>query len=152
VQLTWSEPMDPSTTQNIKNYDIADPDKDSDIDIRITGAMASADGKTVVLTTSPQSNTVYQITATNIRAMFDDFFIDPMRATVQFHGIPPDDTTAPHVVSIVSVGGTSVLVTFNEPLREESADPANFVISPAINVVDAKLTEQQNQILLTTGA
>ena len=151
VLLTFSEPMDRTTTENIANYDIADPDEDSDIDIRITGATASADGRTVVITTTPQQNTVYEITVTNIRAIRDDFYLDPMRNTATFHGIPPADSVPPVVVSVVSASDTSLLVTFSEPITIESADPANFIISPALAVLSAELTGQENQVLLTTA-
>jgi len=151
VLLTFSEPMDRSTAENIANYSISDPDEDVDVDIAITGATASADAKTVLLTTTPQQNIEYKITATNIRAIRDDFLIDPMRNTAVFHGIPPADAARPAVVSAVSASDTSVLVTFSEALRVESAAAANFSIAPGLAVLDATLTAQENQILLTTA-
>jgi len=150
VLLTFSEPMDRASLENIANYSISDPDEDLDVDISITGATASADGKTVLLTTTPQQNVEYEITATNIRAMRDDFFIDPAHNTAVFRGIPAPDAVRPTVLSAVSASDTSVLVTFSEPLRVESAAAANFGISPNLAVLDATLAAQENQILLVT--
>lgn len=151
VLLTFSEPMSEESLEDIANYAISDPDDDQDIDIRITGATASADGKTVVLTTTAQQNVEYEITATNIRARSDDFYIDPARNSAVFRGIPPADVDRPIVVSAVSASDTTVLVTFSEPLRVESAAAANFSVTPNLAVLGAELAKQENQILLTTG-
>lgn len=152
VKLTFSEPTDPATSENVANYSITDPDTDVDVDITILGAVASADGRSVVLTTTPQKNILYQVVATNIRGTGGEFFIDPSRNSAIFQGIPEDDDEPPRVVSAVSVNDESVLVTFSEPLRIESANAANFQISPDLNVIDAALTAQEDQILLTTSA
>jgi cysteine-rich repeat protein len=152
VKLTFSEPTDPATSENVANYSITDPDTDIDVDITILGAVASADGRTVVLTTTPQKNILYQVVVTNIRGIGGQFFIDPSRNFAIFQGIPEDDDEAPRVVSAVSVNDESVLVTFSEALRIESANAANFEISPDLDVTDAALTAQEDQILLTTSA
>jgi hypothetical protein len=77
--------------------------------------------------------------------------VDPTRNLANFYGIPSDDEIPPTVLSVVSTGNTTILVTFSEPVRPESADPANFTIAPELSIVSAVLTEQQNQILLTTA-
>lgn len=153
VMLTFSEPMSRASLENIANYSITDPDGavDPDLDIRIVSATASADGRSVVLTTTPQSNILYQVVVTNVRGENGDFFLDPTRNTATFQGIPTLDAAAPRVLSAVSVSDESVLVTFNEPLRIESANAANFSISPALTVREAALTAREDQIFLTTS-
>ena len=67
VQLTFSEPMNRASLENVANYSFTDPDTDTDVDIRILSAVASVDNRRVVLTTTPQQNILYQVVATNIR-------------------------------------------------------------------------------------
>jgi cysteine-rich repeat protein len=150
VMLKFSEPATSESLQNAANYAILDPDTDQDIDIQITGAVASSDGRRVVLTTTPQSNMLYRVVANNIQSTGGDFYIDPDRNHADFQGIAPNDEAPPRVVSAVSASDTTVLVTFNEPLRAESADAGNFVLSPSLQVLDAVQTEYQTQMLLTT--
>lgn len=152
VVLTFSEPATGESLGNIANYAILDPDDDTDIDIRVLGAAASGDGRRVTLTTTPQSNVLYRIVATNIQSAGGAFFIDPTRNSAEFQGIPPLDDTPPRVVSAVSASDRSVLVTFSEKLRADAADPAKFAISPTLDVLGASLTPQENQVLLTTAA
>jgi hypothetical protein len=151
ILLTFSEPMDTTTTQNISFYRIADPDTDVDLDISITGAVAGSGGKTVTLTTTPQKNIRYELIATNLRAQRDNFYIDPTHDTGVFWGIGAPDTTGPRLVSAVSVGDTSIILTFSEPVRAESASASNFTISPSLAVTGAMLTSQDTQIVLTTA-
>jgi cysteine-rich repeat protein len=151
VMLTFSEPATEASLETVANYVIVDPDDDTDIDIQVIGAVASADGRRVTLTTTAQSNISYRVIATNIQSVGGEFFIDSTRNSAVFQGIPADDVAAPRVVSAVSASQTTVLVTFSERLRVESADAASFTISPPLAVLDAALTAQENQILLATA-
>ena len=44
-------------------------DRSKDVDIAILSAVASADGRTVVLTTTPQENLQYELSVINIKAL-----------------------------------------------------------------------------------
>jgi hypothetical protein len=70
VLLTFSTEMDRATAENAAFYEIADPDGNTDIDIRITGATLGADFRTVVLGTSPQENLEYRVRVTNVERRF----------------------------------------------------------------------------------
>jgi hypothetical protein len=70
ILLTFSNQMDQATTENIDYYEIADPDGNTDIDIRITGATLQPDLTTVILETTPQANIEYTIRVTNVQRRF----------------------------------------------------------------------------------
>ncbi|MGD2110769.1 MAG: hypothetical protein PVI86_15430, partial [Phycisphaerae bacterium] len=70
ILLTFSTPMDEESAENIAFYEIADPDGNTDIDIRITKAEVQRDTPTVLLTTTPQENIQYSIRVTNVWRRF----------------------------------------------------------------------------------
>lgn len=70
ILLTFSQQMDRASAETVAFYEVADPDGNTDIDIRVTGASLQADFITVILTTTPQQNLEYQIRATNIRRRY----------------------------------------------------------------------------------
>ncbi len=150
VLLTFSEPMDPSTTACADRadcraiYSISDPDNDRDVDIIIESALPDiGEGdRTVVLNTSSQENIVYTVRVSNVKAVRDDFLIDPTRNTADFLGIPTDDQNGPFVLRAVATDNTVVLVSFSEPLGGtgiqdvpvdgEPDDPSNYRITEAV--------------------
>lgn len=158
VLVSFNAPMDPLTTQDLRSYRIKDPDGSPDIDIAIVAVAPLPDGKSVLLTTTPQDNLRYELSLFNIKAQASDAFLDPTRSSVQFWGIPVQDSTPPAVVKAVVVGPTSIQVTFTEPLSNEATDPRNFEIvgtgaalSGQLEVLSASLTEYGSQVLLTTA-
>jgi hypothetical protein len=70
ILLTFSQQMDKQTSETIAYYEIADPDGNSDVEIDVTAPVLQADFTTVILTTTPQENTLYQVRATNIKRRF----------------------------------------------------------------------------------
>ena len=76
--------------------------------------------------------------------------IDPTANSAVFYGIPPVDNVSPTVTGAQAVSSTRILVSISEPLREGSANPANFVISPAITILDAAADAYGTQVALTT--
>ncbi|MBI1826018.1 MAG: hypothetical protein HY287_02635 [Planctomycetes bacterium] len=70
ILLTFSQQMDKVSSETFSFYEIADPDGNTDIDIKVTGAVLQTDFTTVILTTTPQENREYQIRATNVKRRF----------------------------------------------------------------------------------
>lgn len=113
ILLTFSTQMDAVTAENAAYYEIADPDGDTDIDIRITGADLGSDRTTVVLTTTPQDNVPYAVRATNLRRRFtcEDggrlFLDDGAQGAVcsgHFRPMTPED----HLTDFVLTGRTAI--------------------------------------------
>ncbi len=147
ILLTFSEPMDPNTTACANRagcravYTISDPDGDIDVDIIVESAIPDVGegDRTVVLNTTSQENILYTLTVRNVKAIRDDFLLDPTQNTATFQGIPAEDTLGPHVANVVATTNTSVLVSFSEPLGGtgildsppdgEPDDPSNFRIT-----------------------
>lgn len=144
VLLTFSEPLDAATAQVAVYYSIRNPDLD------ITDAQLSADGLRVTLTTEPQAHADYTVIVTNVRSRGGEFLIDPTRSSQTFRGVAPVDNAAPQVTRAQSVNSTSVLVSFNEPMAAEVADPGNYVVTPDLVVTGAERSEFGTQVLLTT--
>jgi hypothetical protein len=151
VLLTFSERLEQASAETADFYHIAAPD------LAITAAVLQADQITVLLTTASQANTQYTVTVTNVRGRLGGAPIDPTRNTASFTGIPPFDNVAPRLLSAQATNSTTVLLTFNEPLRSLSnpldnpaEDASNYSLAPAVSVVGAQLNESQTQVLLTT--
>ncbi|MHC4065423.1 MAG: Ig-like domain-containing domain, partial [Planctomycetota bacterium] len=70
ILLTYSNQMAQQSAENVNFYEIADPDGNTDIDIRITGATLQPDLTTVILQTTPQENIEYLIRVTNVERRF----------------------------------------------------------------------------------
>ncbi len=151
VLLTFSERLDQASAETVGFYAISAPD------LAITTAVLQADQISVLLTTASQANTDYTVTVTNVRGRLGGPPVDPDRNTASFSGIPPVDTVAPRLLSAQATNSTTVLLSFNEPLRSLSnpldnpaEDASNYSLSPAVTVIGAQLNEAQTQVLLTT--
>ncbi|MCH7993330.1 MAG: hypothetical protein IIB57_02690, partial [Planctomycetes bacterium] len=70
ILLTFSHQMDEEFAETINFYEIADPDGNTDIDIRIIGATLQPDLTTVILQTTSQENIQYRIRVTNVERRF----------------------------------------------------------------------------------
>ncbi len=70
ILLTFSQQMDRETAETAAFYEIADPDGNTDIDIRVSAAALQPDYITVILTTTPQSNIEYVVRVTNVKRRF----------------------------------------------------------------------------------
>ncbi len=70
ILLTFSQQMDRESIETVAFYEIADPDGNTDVDIRITAAVLQQDYTSVILTTTPQDNLQYQIRVTNVKRRF----------------------------------------------------------------------------------
>jgi len=146
VLLTFGTRMDRPSAQTRQFYRIAEPD------LNITNATLAADDLSLVLTTSPQENIEYTVKATNVRShlTLGFFYLDPTASTAMFHGIAPNDTTRPRLVSAVATSETRVLLSFSEPVSDNAGDPINYAIAPSLPVIAAELSAFKTQVALTT--
>ena len=116
ILLTFSAQMDKTTAENPAYYEIADPDGNTDIDIRVTAATLQFDQITVILTTTPQDNLSYTVRATNVKRRFtcDDegrvFLNDAAQGTSCAGNYRPKNPDG-SLTSFVLTARTAVLVT-----------------------------------------
>jgi len=72
--------------------------------------------------------------------------------TSEIYGVA-GDAQAPTLVAAAAVSPTELRVAFSEALEKKSAEtPANYTISPAVNVTGALLQSDGKSVLLTTAA
>lgn len=158
VLLTFSQKLDRNSAENTSFYRIVAPDDGAprqDVgDLTIENAALEPNGYSVRLTTSAQIDIEYTVKVTNVARSPTGgnipFLTDPTRNTASFFGIHPDDSANPRLLGAVSTSDTRVLLSFSEPLTDDSDDPVNFSITPLLVVTDAVLTVHNTQILLTT--
>ena len=79
----------------------------------------------VIIETSPQNHTLYEIKVTNVVTRAGDKLIDPLLNRATFNGIPAEDVTPPRLVSATATSNTSVLVRFSEPVARAGDDANN---------------------------
>lgn len=107
--ITYNEDMDKVTTENIANYSVKD--------LSITKAVLSANKRTVILSTSPQTaGTVYKVVVQNVTDTSKNSIAADFNS-FQFGGLA-EDTSKPKISTVVSTSNTSVKLTFNEPMSE----------------------------------
>lgn len=61
------------------------------------------------------------------------------------------DTRAPQMMSAVIFNATTIQLTFSEPLAATAADPTLYSLSPPVTILNAELSNQSNQVVLTTA-
>lgn len=148
ILLTFSGTMNAATVADVRFYEIADPD------LTVTAAVLQADGQRAILTTSTQANVAYTIRVTNVTTKTGQL-INPILNEAEFSGIPPFDNVPPRLLSAEATSSTTVLLTFNEPLRSNTVDNAaedasNYSLAPAVTVIAAQLNDVNTQVLVTT--
>ena len=141
VDVVFNEALDQTSAQTISNYSISPS-------LSITGAALQPDGKTVRLTTATQTyGTNYTVTANNVQDVSANAMTAP--GTASFTGV---DTTAPTVLSAVTVTDHTVNVTFSEPVDLTTAqNAANYSISSSLAVTGAVLQADLQTVQLTTA-
>ncbi len=141
VVLTFNEPIE-NFIDDVANYTIVPS-------LSVLAAIPNEWGTQVTLKIQPLTAGVnYTVTVNNVE---DRSFnvIDLVLRTANFM-IPANETVPPRVVSAASIDLTHVLITFNEPVSDNAADPTKYSISPLLVVVGAELSEFKTQVLLTT--
>ena len=151
VQLNFDEEVDEKTATTITNYTITAPA------LQVLSAAYKVDGnnkadkKVVVLTTATQTaGLIYNVLVTNVTDMFANV-IDADNDEKKFGGLAPD-TTKPELTSAVGRTNTTVLLTFNEEVKKETAEDAkNYAIS-GLTVSAAKFETDKKSVTITTSS
>ncbi len=80
----------------------------------------------VVLTTSPQGDLTYTLTAANVMSADGERLLDPFLASASFHGIASSDGARPVITAIAATSETSVAIRFSEPVTQAAANPTKY--------------------------
>jgi len=143
--LNFSEPLSPSTTQNINNYSISNG-------INVTSASIS--GSQVILTTSEHSAGSYTVTVNNVTDLSGNV-INPNSNSVQYsytsNPPPPTDTTPPNLLNASVLNPTAIELGFSEALDNSSAlNKFNYSINNGIVVDSVFLSSDAKKVTLST--
>jgi hypothetical protein len=145
VEIKFSEAVTPASAQNLANYVI-------DNGIVVSNATLQADSLTVKLATSAHATgKTYKIIIQKIadRALVPNV----MSQAVSFnYFIPAVDRTPPAVTSFRAVDQQNLEIVFDEALSLATAqNTANFTITPAVTVQNAKLQADNRTVTLSTA-
>lgn len=118
VVVVFSEPVDAGGAKNTANYRI-------DGGLKVTGATLASDGRTVMLSTSEQSNgRTYKLTVRNVADLYGNVMD---AATVAFAGA--NDHAKPYVSAVLSQNNTTVRLQFSEKVNaQQAANAGNYSI------------------------
>lgn len=141
ITLTFSEALNQADVENIANYQISPA-------VMINEAALLAGLNKVRLETSAHEPGDYTITVTNIK----DLAFNPNTigsANQKNYSYIPPDTEAPTLVSAQLGSSPSILkLYFNESLSREAAqNEANYVISAGVEVIEANLTGNNDDVV-----
>ncbi len=125
--------------------------------LSVTAASVAADGKTVTLTTSAQTNISYALlvasSLTDVAGNAYDLAKQPPNKTT-FQGIAagPTDTTAPFVLSTTATTNTSVTVVFSEQINGGNVATNFSFPEQGLTVTAATVAVNGTTVTLTTSA
>lgn len=130
--ISFSEPLDPSTAQNVNNYSINNG---------ISVLSASLSSSTVTLTTTAHSTNTYTVTVSNVEDLAGNV-ISPAANSAQYTWTVQQDVTPPEVTGASLLDSITLVINFSEGLEQSSAENVdNYSISPpGINILNAALS------------
>lgn len=112
VIVTFSEKVDEALSENINNYSIDN--------LNVLKSERQDDGKTVYLTTSPQTEDIYyKLYVSNVTDVMGNE-IDEAYDSKKFLGVK-SDKIAPTVLGAAAISSTEVVVSFSEPITDDTA-------------------------------
>ncbi|MDZ7356744.1 MAG: Ig-like domain-containing protein [candidate division KSB1 bacterium] len=144
VDVTFSEPINKATAENISNYSINNG-------VSILQAKLDQNGKTVHLTTSNhQPNVNYTLMINNICDLATKpNYIKP-NSSISYQFIVKD-TTPPEIYSVTIRNESLVDVVFSEKIEQTSAETVtNYQINHGVKVLVAILDINQTTVHLST--
>lgn len=126
--------------------------------LTVEGAMLDVDASTVVLTTSPQADSNYQVVVGAAFSVAGGRLVDPFNNRAGFVGIAAGDARRPTLSLATSIGETAVLVRFSEAMLDEPGglgDPGAYQIRDGsgeeLVVVGAEPNAYGTAVTLTTA-
>lgn len=152
ILLVYNAAMDSSAIDPV-NYSVLNPD----LSLSWPQFVANSWNTMVKLTTSPQENVDYTLQASGAITGGGGIPLDPGQRKALFSGVSSEE--ALQLTNTVSTGATTVLVSFNKPLANDSAEPTYFKIAslppagyqPAdLTITGAELSRNGTQVKLTT--
>ena len=142
VSVTFSEPVDKQTAENISNYHISN-------EVSIFQAVLDTNLATVHLHTSAHVEGTYSLTISNIKDRAENPNIIQAGSLYQYEYI---DMTPPIVLNINPVDENQVDIMFNELVEKESAeDLNNYQINNGIVITSATLDVNGSIVHLITS-
>ncbi|MDX1799823.1 MAG: hypothetical protein R3303_02765, partial [Marinobacter sp.] len=157
VFMVFSEPVS-DAAGDLKNYRLT---SQAGQVLKVESATLGSPEDTVVLTTSPQADTVYNLGIANITGRVSSLPILMADSDKSFLGLSRQTATTepPSVVSAASLDNTHVRVAFNKPMSDQTLAPSNFAIgqtnvnpeSASLGILSARFTGLDHQTVeLTT--
>lgn len=146
VEVRFNEPVTQASAENLANYSI-------NKGLGITGATLHFDGRGVHLKTTPQTDGVtYQVTVFGIADRAPEPNTMTTTSTLSYTFIANDlDAPAP-IAAILAADLLAITLMFDEQVTAASAENTNnYVISDNIQVYSARLSEEGNEVTLSTS-
>ena len=141
VDVTFTEPVQESSAENILNYVINNG-------IHVQQAVLDENQTTVHLTTSIHDEDTYIITINNIKDRAAN--PNPINPNSQFE-YQYRDMIPPTILNVETTSDNQLDITFDEPVEESSAEEtSNYSIHPNIDIIQAELDIDQMRVHLTT--
>lgn len=142
IEVRFNKDLDQASAETITNYEFTPS-------LEVRRAILQTDLRTVRLFTIQKTaeNTLYTLTVRNVRDRSGNL-VDPGANTAEFRSF----TAPPEVRQAERIDNTHVRVTFNEPVKKDSAEgPSNYVFTPPLEVKTATLLADEVTVELATA-
>ncbi|MBC8182337.1 Ig-like domain-containing protein [candidate division KSB1 bacterium] len=140
LHVTFTEPVDLSSTQNISNYSVEG--------VNIITAQLDTNSRTVHLSTSKHFEQTYTLVVNNIkdRAITPNTILADSKDNYEYVDVVP-----PTITEAVALSKDTVLVKFNEPVQQASIEnTSNYSITGEIQINAATLVNDSSVYLITS--
>ncbi|MDB5052918.1 MAG: copper amine oxidase family protein [Bacilli bacterium] len=160
IEVTFSEPVDRTTAENITNYAVAEK-YGTLSNLNIISAVQEADSTKVKLTTGPQKEfTLYTLAVSNVKDIHENTIVPTPIVFMGSKGAPAVtaiDPNAPSIVSAKFLSKTTVEVLFGRSVEKTSAETAanynikeTYGLRTGLVITGAKLKDDGLSVILTT--
>ncbi len=145
LQLTFNEPLDQTSSQNVSNYQIDPP-------ISILTATLDFSQHVVLLQTDIHVGGDYQVIVNGVKDRAAIPNAIAVNSTALYSWSPPD-LTSPQLLHIELHGTDMLKLVFSESLNRSSCENiGNYMISPVVEIIQATLSgDSLNHVYLETA-